>query len=149
MRSLNERSTAEVMKLESKVLAPGECSNDGQVLMAIEQWEGALKRYLDAGGEELSAKRRRGGLLRLLPEALRNKVIWDLGEEQPADVIIEWLQKRLRTQTSWQSKGQAAALVEPEEADEPTLDEEAMEELHALGEQGSTMDVAAIFQRNA
>jgi hypothetical protein len=67
MRSLNERSTAEVMRLESKVLAPGECSNDGQVLMATEQWEGALKKYLDAGGEELSAKRRRGGLLRLLP----------------------------------------------------------------------------------
>ena len=37
MKSLNERSTAEVMKLESKVLAPGECANDGQELMAIEQ----------------------------------------------------------------------------------------------------------------
>ena len=57
--------------------------------MAIEQWEGALKRYLDAGGEELSVKRRRGGLLRLLPEKLRERVIWDLGEDKPADVIIE------------------------------------------------------------
>ena len=81
MKSLNERSTAEVMKLESKVLAPGECANEAQVLMAIEQWEGALKRYLDAGGGELSVKRRQGGLLRLLPENLRNKVKWDLGEK--------------------------------------------------------------------
>ena len=77
------------MKLESKVLAPTECSNDGQVLMAIEQWEGALERYLGAGGEDLSVKRRRGGCLRLPPGTLRNNVIWDLGAEQPSDVIIE------------------------------------------------------------
>ena len=149
MKSLNGRSTAEVMKLETEVLSPTECANDGQVLMAIEQWEGALKRYLDAGGEDLSAKRRQGGLLRLLPETLRNKVIWDLGEDKPAEVVIEWLQKRLVQSNAWNNKGQPAAMVEPEEDEEPTLDEEAMEELHALGEQGSTMDVAAIFQRNA
>jgi hypothetical protein len=105
MKSLNERSTAELLKLESKVLAPTECSNDGHVLMAIEQWEGALKRYLDAGGEELSVKRRRGGLLRLLPEKLRDRVIWDLGEDKPADVIIEWLQKRLIQSNSCRAKG--------------------------------------------
>ena len=116
MKSLNERSTAEVMKLETKVLSPTECANEGQVLMAIEQWEGALKRYLDAGGEDLSAKRRQGGLLRLLPEKLRDRVIWDLGEDKPADVVIEWLQKRLVQSSSWQSKDQPAAMVEPEDA---------------------------------
>ena len=105
MKSLNERSTAELLKLESKVLAPTECSNDGHVPMAIEQWEGALKRYLDAGGEELSVKRRRGGLLRLLPEKLCDRVIWDLGEDKPADVIIEWLQNRFIQSNSWHSKG--------------------------------------------
>ena len=123
MESLSERSTAEVMKLETKVLSPTECANEGQVLMAIEQWEGALKRYLDAGGEDLSTKRRQGGLLRLLPEALRNKVIWDLGEDKPAEVVIEWLQKRFVQRNAWHTNGQPDALVEPEEGEEPTLDE--------------------------
>ena len=63
--------------------------------MAIEQREGALKRYLDAGGGDFSATRRRGGLLRLLPETLRNKATWDLEEEQPSEVATEWLQTAL------------------------------------------------------
>ena len=83
---------------------------------------------MDAGGEELSTKRRRGGLLQLLPETLRNKIIWDLGEEQPSDVIIEWLQKRLRATNAWQGKGQPAAMVESEAEDGANiLDEQAME----------------------
>ena len=135
MKGLNERSTAELMKLETKVLSPPECGSEGQVLMAIEQWEGSLKRYLDAGGEDLSEQRRRGGLLRLLPEKLRDRVIWDLGEEQKHDAIIEWLQKRLRQSSAWHSKSHAAAMVEPEDRDDANpLDEEAMEELHALGD---------------
>ena len=82
--------------------------------MAIEQREGALERYLGAGGEDLSAKRRRGGLLRLPAEILRNKVTWGFGGEQPADVVTEWLKKRLRQSNPWNSKGPSAAMVEPE-----------------------------------
>ncbi len=67
MKSVTGRSTAELLELGSKVLAPTECSNGGHVPMAIGQWEGALRRYLDVGGEGLIVKRRRGGLLRLVP----------------------------------------------------------------------------------
>ena len=101
------------LELESHVLAPTECSNDGHVLMAIEHWDGAVTRYVDAGGEELSVKRRRGGLLRLLPEKLRGIAICDVGEDKPADVTIERLQGRHIQSNSWQSKGQSAALVQP------------------------------------
>jgi hypothetical protein len=63
-------------------------------------------------------------------------------------MIIERLQKRLIQSNSWQSKGQPAALVQPEvEEEENLLDEEAMEKLHAPGDAGSTMDIAAVFHR--
>ena len=105
--------------------------------MAIEQWGGALKRYPDAGDEELSVKRRRGWLLRLLPEKLRDGVIWDLGEDKLANVITERLQKRLIQSNSWRRDGQSAALVQPQaEEDEDQLDEDVMEELRALGGAG-------------
>ena len=40
------------------------------------------------GGGALSEKRRRGELLRLLPEKLRDRVIWDIGGDQKHDAII-------------------------------------------------------------
>ena len=89
LRNISQRTRAELLKLEDKVLAPLQVTKPGEILMALERWELALKTYRDAGGEPLSQKRTQGGVLRLLPEAIRDKVIWDFGDDRTHDEIIE------------------------------------------------------------
>ena len=146
VRGITKRSQAELLKLEDKVLSPSPVTKNGDLLMALVRWEGALKEYQGAGGEDLSAKRRRGGVLRILPEHLREKVIWDLGDDKSAEEIIEWLRLRLRSSSSWGETGRIAALVE-EEVDDDTLDEETLEELNALQPDAGRNEIAAVFKR--
>ena len=147
MRSLSQRSTNDLLKLETKVLSPTQCRQDSQVLMALEHWELAGKNYFDAGGEPLSKSRKKGGLLRLLPDALRGRVIWDIGGDKSAGDVIEWLRERLQTSETWQERHNHAAMVDGD-GDDEDLDDEAKSELHALGEYADTQEVAAVFRRN-
>ena len=145
VKSLSKRTEAELLKLEGKVLAPVCCSHEGQVLMALEVWQGAIKDYEDAGGEELSKKRRRGGLLRMLPLKLREKVIWDLGADSDPEDIVEFLTTRLRSSSSWDDSRREAALLE----DDEFLDEEGLDELHLLGPGADAIQIAAVYKKAA
>ncbi len=146
VRGITKRSQAELLKLEDKVLSPTPVSKNSDLLMALVRWEGALKEYMNAGGEELSEKRRRGGVLRVLPELLREKVIWDLGEDKSSEEIIEWLRTRLRSSSSWGDGPRTAALIE-DDFEEEEYDEEMMTELNALQPGASRDEMVAVFQR--
>ncbi len=150
VRGITKRSEAELLKLEDKVLSPTPVTRNSDLLMALVRWEGALKEYVNAGGEGISEKRRRGGVLRILPDSLREKVIWDLGEDKSSDEIIEWLRLRLRSSSSWgevpRDGPRTTALLE-DEVDEDVYDEEMMTELNALQPGASRDEIAAVFQR--
>ena len=144
VRGITKRSQADLLKLEDKVLSPPAVAKEQDVLMAIVRWEGALKEYQTAGGEELSDRRRRGGLLRMLPINLRNKVIWDFGADKSTEATIEWLRERLRATSSWGDGGQPVAAIEVN--DDDVIEDEWMAELHAL-EPGAGMEqIAAVFK---
>ena len=137
VRNITRRSPAELMRLEGKVLSPQQCSKGGEILMALEHWEAAFKAYSDAGGEPISSKRLANGVMRVLPDAVRDKVIWDFGADKSAEEIMEWLRLRLRSTSTWLPDGRTHLLQDDADDDEPDiedyLDEEALEELHALG----------------
>ena len=135
VRNVTRRSPAELMRLEGEVLSPSQCSRGGEILMALEHWEAAFKAYTDAGGEHISAKRLANGVMRVLPDTVRDKVIWDFGADKNAEEIMEWLRLRLRSTSTWLPDGKAHLIddEDPERDIEDYLDDDALEELHALG----------------
>ena len=83
--------------------------------------------------------------MRLPPESLKTKIIFDVDKDADADTIIEWLRERLHSCESQLEKSHTAAIVEPEGED---LDEEAQLELFALGDHGTSDEIAVIVKKS-
>jgi hypothetical protein len=110
--------------------------------MALERWQTAVQAYLDAGGEPLNDDRRKGSVTKILPWKVQQKVLWDFDEYKSADELISWIKKKIRLETSMAPRSAAREAHALEE-----LDEEGQQELQALGDDASELEVNAVFRR--
>jgi len=79
---IQKGSATRRLTLREPAIHPRAARNEEEVNMAITKWEIDYKKYLDAGGSELNDEDLRMTLLQLLPQQLREGLIWRATESR-------------------------------------------------------------------
>ena len=125
---------AEIFRLEDHVLAPIRVSDPGQVPQALVRWDAAYKRYIEAGGAQMSEARKVGAIMRTLPKDIHDKALWDIEKFRNSPAALRtWITQKTRNVTRGGYDGEKKP-VNMLLAEYDTLPDGLEEEIEALGD---------------
>ncbi len=138
-----QKTQAERMRLEDSVLNPPKCKDESRIFISIERWEAAYKVYIEAGGEHMTEEKKIGAVLRMLPEVIRDKALWEYDNFDTVRKLQEWIRKKVKNVYSWHSPGKSPANVLE---DDGIGDDERQEILNIIGEEATEEQILAVFK---
>ena len=142
MRDHTKRTPAETFRLEEPALHPHKCDKQSELPQHIVKWEAAVRRYHESlpatSPDRLSERRQVYALMRILPQTIRDKVIWEKKHEGTVEELKTWVLEQVRETAGWSTKPPGVHVVESEEL---------QEELQGLGDEASEQEVMAVVKR--
>ena len=138
-----QKTQAERMRLEDSVLSPPKCRDESKIFISIERWEAAYKVYIDAGGEHMSEEKKIGAVLRMLPDLIRDKALWEYDNFDTVRKLQEWIRKKVKNVYSWHSPGKPPAHVLENEG---ISEDERQDILNIIGEDATEEQVLGVFK---
>lgn len=127
------RSAARRKILRERVWNPRTISSLAAVKISIEQWEGQIKEFVEAGGDAPQDDMRQELLIGILPEGLQEHILWRESDFASYHQLREFIHRKVEHLLRLKSRGRPISLAE--------LGEQAtMEEVLKVLPDGATDD---------
>ena len=152
LQDLTQKSPAEILRLEDAVLTPPICQRMENIPQALVEWEASHRTWIEAGGAGLDDHRTVGAILRLLPEEVRNRALWDYEAYQDApEKLKAWLRDKVKLLGTWKGGAKPVhVLVGGEDSFEDAECRSCEEEfcdLASLDHTATNAQICAVFRR--
>ena len=143
---VTQKTQAEVLALEHAVLNPKKLIKLRDIPTGLVNWDNSYRAYVEAGGRALDDDRKIGALMRLFPDAVCEKVLWEMEKFEGKPLVLRrWVKEHTKLLVNWDSpdsgRPRAANLLDAEEnaqsEDEGDLENKSREELCALVRRGA------------
>ena len=95
-QDITQRTQSEILALEHAVLNPRQVSELAKVPQALVSWDAAHRDYREAGGGTLSPERQVGAILKILPNFVHDKALWDQNFKDKPGELRAWLKEKAR-----------------------------------------------------
>ena len=143
---VTQKTQAEILYLQHAVLNQKKLQKLRDIPSGFVHWDNAYRAYVEAGGRPLDDHRKVGALMRLLPEAVREKVLWEMEKFEGKPLVLRrWVKEHTKLLVNWEgpdSRRPHANLLNEEgearsENEEDNLEGKTREELCALVRRGA------------
>ena len=134
------------------MLTPPICQRMENIPQALVEWEASHRTWIEAGGAGLDDHRTVGAILRLLPEEVRNRALWDYEAYQDApEKLKAWLRDKVKLLGTWKGGAKPVhVLVGGEDGFEDAACRSCEEEfcdLASLDHTATNAQICAVFRR--